>query len=64
MNSQTELSQQDLLFNLIKLAYRRLHVSYSNEIFNDSEYGGEKADEILEILALAVNEIDRLTNEK
>lgn len=64
MNSQTELSQQDLLFNLIKLSYKRLYCSYGNDIFKDSEYGQEKIEEILEILSLAVNEIDRLTIEE
>ncbi len=64
MNSKTEVSGQSLLFKLIKLVFWRLLNSYENNIFNDSKYAPEKVKEILEILELAVNEIDRLTNEE
>ena len=62
MNSQTDLSQHELLFKLIKLANRRLIKHYNNAIFTDSLC--KELKEALEILDLAVNEIDRLTYEE
>lgn len=64
MNSQTDLSQQELLFKLIKLANRRLIKHYNNNSFTDICRRAEEVKEILEILDLAVNEIDRLTYEE
>ena len=60
MNSKTELSQQDLLFNLIKMANKNLLLKY-RVVFRKCPNVREELDEIVELMNLAVNEIDRLT---
>jgi hypothetical protein len=63
MNSQTELSQQDLLFNLIKWTDKSLLSKY-NGVFSKCPNVREELDVIVGMMNLAVNEINRLTNEK
>lgn len=61
MNSKTELSQHELLFNLIKLANKNLLLKY-RVAFRKRPDVREELDEIIKLMDLAVNEIDRLTN--
>lgn len=63
MNNQTNLSQQELLFNLIRLANKNLLLKYHG-VFRKCPNVREELDDIVELMNLAVNEINRLTNEK
>lgn len=63
MNSNTDLSQYELMFNLIRLANKRLLEKYKLSL-SSCPAAKEELKEVLGILDLVVNEIDRLRIEE